>query len=441
MYKKIPLTKMQKQAITFAMDNPRSAWFIPPGGGKTRSWLETINETPGQVLVVAPKVVCASVWPDEIRKWGYQFDWRILHGSWKRLDKQPDAKVTLINYEGLPWLAERLIDKPNPFDYIIYDELSKMKNPTTNRFVRWKNMMDRFDFVSGGTGTPVGNHLIDLYGEMYCIDQGESLGPSYERFRNQYFHVCDYSYKITPYYGVEKEILDLIKHRAIAWDINDLSMPALSHIPCYLKLPENVVEHYLELKEHGIIDDFDVHAANAAVKSGKRRQVASGAVYNDRKELVYLHTAKAEYLKNIVDDVGGRPVMIFFEYRHDYQIICETLGEEVPVIAGGTSASHAAKLVRKWNAGKLKYIALQPRSASYGLNMQDSGNIIVWYTTPWSNELIQQGIGRIWRRGQKNKVIVYYLIIQGTEDERVYQRAAVEKMETHELVMSTLTRK
>lgn len=153
-----PFSKMQNRAIDFNLDRDGSAWFMPPGMGKTRAWLETISETQGRVLVVAPKLVCMDTWPRENTKWHYDFSMRFLHGKNKHLNGK--EQVSLINYEGLPWLPEELRFRKGafPYDYVIYDEASKLKTVSTKRFREWHKVMHKFDYRSAGTGTPVGNH-------------------------------------------------------------------------------------------------------------------------------------------------------------------------------------------------------------------------------------------------------------------------------------------
>jgi SNF2 family DNA or RNA helicase len=102
--------------------------------------------------------------------------------------------------------------------------------------------------------------------------------------------------------------------------------------------------------------------------------------------------------------------MVFFEFLSDYETVCRVLKREVPALYGKTKTRDAARIVREWNAGRTPVLTLHPRSAAYGLNMQDSGNVIVWYTVPWSFEMLNQGTARIWRQGQKHKVLCYYLI-------------------------------
>lgn len=433
-----PLSRDQQTMIDFALDRKGSAWFAPPGFGKTRSWLEVIDQTPGRTLVIAPKLVCLNTWPREHKKWGYdsQFSMRFLHGRDRHLRRLPD--VSLINYEAVPWLAEELRGcRQFPFEFVVYDELSKMKNPESKRFQAWEGVVDRFKYRSGGTGTPVGAHLRDLWGEMYVCDLGETLGENRDRFMGYYFHHNAYTNAYEAYSDAETEILERIKPNAISFDINDLDLPPLSHHPVWLDLPDEAREYYEMMHSASFVEELDVSACNAAVRSGKLRQLASGGVIDDQGGRKYLHDAKSERLAGIADELQGEPMMIFFEYLSDYVSICRTLKREVPALHGATTMKQANRYIEQWNRGELPFLALHSRSGSHGLNLQGSGRVIVFYTCPWSGELLHQGIGRLWRQGQTNKVLVYYLGIRGTIDETVLARVN-ERMSTNQRVIQAL---
>ncbi len=430
------LSKNQNKAIDWALDRKGSAWFMPPGMGKTRSWLEVIAETDEPTLVVAPKLVCMDVWPRENKKWGYDFGMRFLHGKNKHLRRLP--QVSLINYDGLPWLVEQLrLQRTMPFKQIIFDEVSKMKNPESVRARRWLEIAGRFPYKIGGTGTPVGAHPIDLFGELLVCDGGRSLGQDFDRFKRQYFFECGDSGKLEPYHDAVDEILGRIRNTAIAFDINDLDMPPIKHIPHYLDLPDEARDAYEEMHKEGAVEALDLLAINAAVKSSKLRQMTGGGAIDMHGSRRKIHGAKAEHLRDILDEHNGRPVMVFFEFLSDFEAICNVLKYDPPALYGKTKASEASRIIKKWNAGKVPVLALHPRSAAYGLNLQDSGHVIVWYTLPWSFEMVNQGIARLWRQGQQNKVLVYYLLVEGTEDERVYERVG-EREQMHDKIMKAL---
>lgn len=440
LHEETPLSDGQQQAIDFHMDYGNVAWFMPPGYGKTRTWLEVLHQTGDEALVFAPKLVCADTWPRENAKWGYKMPMRFASaGREKHL--RGKEQITLVNPENAKWVAEKLGEHRKPrYKTVIMDEVSKWKNPTSVRSQAWMGVRDRFDWTISGTGTPVGAHLKDLFGEMLVTDGGAALGTDYDMFIRQHFYEDQYSRSIDPYHDTEKKLLAALRYAAISFDINDLDMPELVHTPHYLDIPAVAREAYLEMHRESAVEDLDLYAVNAAVKSGKLRQMASGGVIDIHGGRKKLHSAKAEHLRDILEENDGRPVLVFFEFLSDYIAICDVLGYEVPALYGKTRPKDAMKWINQWNKGRLPVFALHPRSASYGLNLQDSGNIVVWYTVPWSYEMINQGIARLWRQGQKNRVISYYLLVTETEDEKVFARAK-EREGTHNRVMKALLQK
>lgn len=429
----------QNKALDFHWEVGNCAWFMPPGMGKTRAYIKTIHDSGDRTLVFAPKLVCADTWPRENKKWGFNLPMRNLRAG-KDRHLHGREQISLINPEAAPWLVEKLLEsRTPPYKTVILDELSLWKSTTAKRVQEFMKLWPRIDYVVGGTGTPVGAHLKDLYGEMLCVDGGETFGDLeyYDEWKARWFFTCPYTSKVEPYSDTEADIMKKLRRRAISFDINDLDMPPVKHLPHYLDLPPLARQAYEEMHEHSAVEELDLYAANAAVRSGKLRQMSGGGVIDLHGGRKYLHNVKAEHLKNILEEHDGRPVLVFFEFASDYETICQTLGYTVPALYGKTKPRDAQRWLRDWNAGRLPVLALHPRSAAYGLNMQDSGNVIVWYTLPWSFEMVNQGIARLWRQGQKNNVLVYYLLVSETEDERVYERVE-EREATHTRVMKGL---
>ncbi len=61
-------------------------------------------------------------------------------------------------------------------------------------------------------------------------------------------------------------------------------------------------------------------------------------------------------------------------------------------------------------------------SAGHGLNLQQGGNVIVWFGLTWSLELYEQTNARLWRQGQQaGAVVVQHIVTAGTIDERILE--------------------
>ena len=58
---------------------------------------------------------------------------------------------------------------------MIIDELSSFKNHKAKRFRSLKKMLPHIKRLYGLTGTPAANGLLDLWAQVYLLDQGKRL--------------------------------------------------------------------------------------------------------------------------------------------------------------------------------------------------------------------------------------------------------------------------
>ena len=161
-----------------------------------------------------------------------------------------------------------------------------------------------------------------------------------------------------------------------------------------------------------LLQGQEITAVNAAVLSGKLRQFANGAVYDENRNFITIHDAKLEALKELVEQANGNPILIFYEFRHDLSRILETLKHCNPETLSNDTMS-------RWNNKEIPVLLAHPASAGHGLNLQFGGNTVIWFGTDWSLELYQQANARLHRQGQLKPVNVYHLITENTIDEDV----------------------
>lgn len=152
-------------------------------------------------------------------------------------------------------------------------------------------------------------------------------------------------------------------------------------------------------------------ADTAAVLSNKLLQLANGAVYDENGEIQKLHDEKLNALEDIVDAANGKPILVFYSYKHDLERIQQKFKKAKPL--------DSSREIADWNNGKIEMLLAHPASTGHGLNLQDGGHVIVWFGMTWSLELYQQANARLDRQGQKHSVIVNHLVTEGTVDEDV----------------------
>ena len=412
----------QKKAIDFIMEHKRCGLFLDMGLGKTISTLMAIQELMfdrfeiNKVLVIAPIRVARSTWPDEIEKWDETSNLRVsvaVGTPKKRLHAfEEEADIYVINRENVVWMVENI---KFDFDMVVIDELSSFKNNQAKRFKALRKVISRCDRVVGLTGTPAPNGLMDLWPQIYLLDQGRRLGKTITSYRRKYFRpgrsngyvVYDY----VPLPDAEKEIYEKIGDICISMSKEDyLNMPDRIYQMIVVELDKKAFGYYKRLEKEAIIElsDNDVILANSAASaSNKLQQIADGAVYTEKKDYVEIHDSKLEALEDLIEAANGQPVIVFYQFKHDKERI-ENRFE--------TRSIENEKDVKDWNEGKIPILLAHPASIGHGLNLQHGGHIIIWFGLTWSLELYQQANDRLYRQGQAKTVMVYHIVAKGTID-------------------------
>lgn len=447
--------RYQKRAVKFLLEHYKAALFLDPGLGKTSIVLEAVSELKrrgelqGPVLVVAPKRVIYDVWPREIEKWE-QFKgltYAILHGDKKEQALKQGADIHLINPEGLKWLfgvrniesqftgKKKLvvdIGRVKQFGYqlLVVDESSKFKNASSGRHRSIRPLLNYVQRVWILTGSPAPNGYMDLFGQIYLLDEGSALGTYITHFRNEFFTASGYggyTFKLKP--GADRQIQERIKPYALRLAAEDyLELPQRIPVPVYIDLPPDIMEMYRNMEDEMLahIDGERYTAAGAAVASIKCRQIVQGGLYRDWREQYMgheswtpLHDAKTEALEDLVDELGGQQLLIAFEFGHDLTRLRKQFGNDLPVINGNTPAKVASRYISQWNAGELPLLALHPASTGHGLNLQEgNANHIAFYAQTWDYDAYDQLIRRLQRQGNKAKsIFVYNILARNTVDE------------------------
>lgn len=392
-----------------------------------------------RVLVIAPKRVAEDTWSREHRKWDHLKDLRVsvVCGSAAQRKKAlaVDADIFVIGRDNVVWLTEILQEWP--FDMVVIDELSSFKSNQAKRFKALRKVLPRSRRVVGLTGTPSPNSLMDLWAEIYLLDRGERLGKTIGCYREEYFrpgktdgHVV---YNWEPRKGAREKIEKLISDICVSMSAEDyLELPERIDVEVPVVLSEKERALYQKMEREQILSmgdtDDPVVALNAAGVMGKLLQMANGAVYTEKGNVVRIHEAKLDALEEIID-TAGEPVLVFYSYRHDKEAIQRRI-KGVREISGPAD-------IADWNNGKIPVLLAHPASVGYGLNLQDGGHVIVWYGLTWSLEQYQQANARLYRQGQDKPVIIHHLIAEGTVDEQV-MRALKHKDTTQAALLSAL---
>ena len=421
--------------------------LAPVGAGKTAITLTAMQAMvqdgyASRFLVLAPKRVCTDVWPIEARKWAPGLTINVAVGTPRRRNEALTSGTHIVaaNYDNIQWLAEQDL---SDFDGIVFDELTKLKNPSGTRFKALHKIIDQFKIRWGLTGSFTSNGLEDVFGQCKIVDQ-TLLGRSKGAFMQTYFILMNKEFgDWAPRPGSLAKVMDKIKPATFVLEPGEYKdkLPQLHtvEVRCDMDLVK-----YNEMKKNFVVEfpDAKAIAVNAGVVTGKLQQMASGFVYETNsspsitpgkfivtQKSVWFSTHKFDRLDELIEENQHANTLIAYTYQEELAELrrrypqAQTLDDE--------------RAVERWNAGQIELLLVHPKSAGHGLNLQFGGSKIVFLSLPWSLELYEQTIGRLHRSGQKHPVWVYAVICNKTIDERIwaalYDKRAVSDIALEEL--------
>jgi len=447
-------TLLPHQALIkqYIIDHPHCGIFLGVGGGKTLTVLMALAAVRphGHILVVAPPNIARSTWINEIEKFGIPLRTKSLIVNDN--DKLLPRKKRLARYEEvftdpptMFFISQNLLtDLVNympvngkgasaafnwPFPTVIFDESQGVKNPASERFKALARARPGIIRLIEMTGTPTPNGLLDLWAQVFLLDQGLALGTTMTAYKDRYFRVTKYAnnrpIKWEPLPGAQEEIYGRIAHLVMSTKNTSIKMPEATVEQVNVSLTADEMEAYKDFK-NGLVLDLaaanpgepivTVIAKNRAVLTNKLLQFASGTLYvDDKHNYRVLHDHKilmSDYLIRNTDS----PMLMAYAYRSDRAEILSKLvdmGHDVRAFDGSRA------MIDDWNAGNIQVMLLHPASAGPGLNLQEGGHTVLWYTPTDNLEHWIQLNGRVDRMGQKHPVTIYELVAKGTQDSRM----------------------
>lgn len=438
----------QRYCIERAIAQNEIGLFLDMGLGKTVITLTVVNDLMynrfdvAKTLVIAPKKVAEMTWSTEAQKWDHTKHLRIasaLGSEMKRLRAlNTNADIYVINRENVSWLVNHYKNKW-PFDMVVIDELSSFKSHQAKRFKDLKCVRPHIKRVIGLTGTPSPNGLMDLWAQVYLLDQGERLHRRIGEYRAHYFDSYQVDASGRQNYAEKPDanaaITEKLKDLCISMSAEDyLDLPDLVINPVWVHLDDRAKKAYRELEKTMILSmpDGDISVTSGAALSNKLLQLCNGALYDEEREVRHIHDCKIDALLETIEQLNGQPVLLFYSFQHDKMRILDALPKRLRVRELKTTKDQ-----QDWNNREIDVLLAHPASAGYGLNLQDGGNHMIWFGLNWSLELYQQAIKRLHRQGQRQKVIVHQLLVKGARDEDV-ARVLLDKGDVQQALIDSL---
>jgi len=441
----LTLDPHQQVGREIAKFRDRYAFFYDTRTGKTPLSLSIIHDDIAanpthKWLVICPLILIENAWLEDSRRFVPRLKFQNCWAKTKqgRIDNiNTPAQVYVTNTESFVNYMEHF--EQQRFHGVIVDESSDMKSPKSNvskAIVEFAHTVKRFYLLSG---TPAPNGEWEYFMQMRAIDY-YSMPPSYTQFKQYFFTNISFNpqyEKLCIRPDRKDELLSIVKEHAIYVDKEDvLDTPGRTFIEVEMTIPEELRKHYNLLKNELYLelqDGLQITAPSTAAKLNKLNQVTSGFVidtqakkenefYGDNKQEWYLlDPYRFDELDRLLKQFGEEQVIIWANYRIEFNLIQERLKDKCRVIHGGVGIGDKNTAIQQFKSGAIRYLVANPASADKGLTLTNC-HINVYFSLNWSYELFKQSMERIYgdKKRQPKHCYYYIMITKGTIDRILY---------------------
>ena len=394
------------------------------GLGKTLQAIAVILTRAGEgpSLVIAPTSVCFN-WQNELARFAPTLNVRFLGAGDRQqlIDSLQPLDLLICSY-GL--LQQELVGEllsSVKFRTIVLDEAQAIKNPATKRSQQAMALQGDFKLIT--TGTPVENHLGELWNLMRFVNPG--LLGSLESFNRRFAGPIERNQDREVRNRLKRLIQPFILRRTKSQVLDEL--PPRTEIELHVELSEKEATFYEALRRK-LVDEL---ATVDSEIQDKRFQVLAAITKLRRAccnpELVApglgLSSSKLELFGEVLDELleNRHKALVFSQFVDHLNIIRAHLDEKginYQYLDGQTPAPERKKRVEAFQDGQGDVFLISLKAGGVGLNLTAADYVI--HMDPWWNPAVEdQASDRAHRIGQQRPVTVYRLVTKGTIEEQI----------------------
>lgn len=393
------------------------------GTGKTLTTLKIIGNyykkgLINNVLILCPKSVIL-VWKEELHN--LLIPYEIVTDPLSPSSLQEKLTICLINYEALKKYKGKSNKLKKYWDFIVADESHRLKNPNSIQSKQSYFFARGSKYRIALSGTPKGNSDFDFFGQYRFINEG-IFGPKTSIFKKEYFDPCGWmGHDLKLKDNKKEKFYQLVNDHSFRITKNEaLDLPPIMESKILIDLSPKNQKIYDKLKEEKLIKlkDEQITADLAITLVTKLQQICCGFIYGEDHEVIQLDKLdKVNCLLDLLKDISGK-IVIFTKYKQDIILLNQALKAYKKIIYDGNSKEGEwKKFVDKED---IKILITQIKKGGTGLNLQCASTVI-FYNLSYSYIDISQAKDRVYRNGQLNKVMIYYLICKNTIEESIFK--------------------
>lgn len=423
------LGSYQNEALQFMSQRRHGAIFLPMGTGKTWVVIEWIKAQlrngidPLPVLIVAPKSVCHT-WENELIRFGQGLSFTTAYEGpvserrdiVKSVLSANEFDILIINYE----MLTRMPPTIGPTT-IILDESTRIKNTKAARTKAAYRVGHYAKYKWILTGSPIPRGVEDIYGQIYFLDGGATLGKNYWAFLQRYFSSVPIApgrrmWKISSAgtQQIKQRVAPLIFQR----DRKEcLRLPEKIYSRRMVEMHEEIKCHQAHVLEYWRLEGKETNSRLAV--DAWLRMLASGHTGD------WIPTACNKYASclELVDDIDlSESVVIWTNFIKEHKRLVSTLvsaGHSVVSIIGEVTQDARTLALRQFESRKARICVISEQCGAFGLNELREANFVVYFSNGYDLELRMQSEDRTFRAGREVPCNYIDLVTTGTIEQHI----------------------
>jgi SNF2 family DNA or RNA helicase len=426
----VPAREYQKVAAALWLARGGLLIADDVGLGKTATAICGFTDPRTLPAVVVTMTHLPKQWQAEIKKFMPRLTTHIVK-SGKPYLIWPFPDVIIINYHKLVGWAEHLL-AVGRVRSIVFDECQELRkgaeakeDKKSAKYRAAEYLVSHIPFRCGTSATPIYNYGVEFFSVVNCLCPGE-LGTK-EEFATEW---CG---------GAFHDKATIKETKAFGAYMRDSGiMLRRTRSEVGRELPEaQVVMQIVESDEKALdsVSNSCAELARLILDSAKetergRKMQASEELSNMLRQATGI--AKAPHVADFVRILleSGEKVVLYGWHRTVYQVWREKLGEFKPAMyTGSESIPQKEESKRRFISGETNLLIISLRSGAGLDGLQHVCRIVVFGELDWSSGVHEQNIGRVLRDGQKDSVLVYYLVSEEGSDPTMCEVNGIKKQQ------------
>lgn len=416
-------------------------------------------------IIVCPRILIESVWSSELERQG--LDVYVMENGKKFDDatlSYADADVYILSYETLVGRLDTINTNLDPERlFVIADETSRIKNPTAKRTDAFHKLTYHTPYVVMLTGTPMEQGPQDIWSQLFAIDRGARLYPTFGQFAGKYTYQEGNKFFINPSMKLKLELsIQSAAMRYVRSEADQFAGKDKNFRWIQLS-PSSEQAHATELAIEGFVQTMsgERHEIIPHVLTlyGFLREICCG--YNKVRldelgpysRFRFEFDAKTLWLEAWLESNPGEPAVVFCEFDEHEQIISDALERaDIKHIWLKRDGKYLgpAECIRAFQEGDVRVIIMKTTQAE-GITLNRIPAVekgigafpsIIYMTPTWSLGRFMQSQDRCIGTydGRNIMTPIYCLVTKGSIEEKI-MNALRQKKNVQEEILKDAERK